>query len=152
VDAEPIVVETIRYVAVCQECAGETRCCGAQVLVGHRLRWDVESACPACGFAVAVCGGDLPKARRDQLLADHGPATLRVTDPTGQAVPVLRVLRAALGLDVAGARAALSRLHDGTLTGTLPETELLARRLRAAGVPAEAVRSPRAAEPSEARW
>ncbi|MGW7298388.1 hypothetical protein [Streptomyces sp. NPDC054829] len=106
-----------------------------------RLRWDVESACPGCGFALAECGGDLPGERREHLLAAHGPARLRVSD-AGLAgrVRIMRVLRAEAGLDPAGARAEAWRVLDGEYAGTLPEMELLAGKLRAVGVDAAAVR------------
>ncbi|MFJ7157166.1 hypothetical protein ACIQUQ_19750 [Streptomyces sp. NPDC101118] len=111
-----------------------------QALVDGRLRWDVESRCAACGCAVAVCGGgDTPAARREQLLAAHGPARLRVALPVAR-VTVMRVLRAEGGLDLPGAKAALHDVLTGAHTGTLPEMERLARALRTAGVPATAVR------------
>lgn len=57
------VFESVRYSAMCQDCGAELECCSVQALVGGRLRWDVESTCSTCGFAVAVCGGDLPSER-----------------------------------------------------------------------------------------
>ncbi|WP_424210600.1 hypothetical protein ACN20G_00050 [Streptomyces sp. BI20] len=132
-----ILVESIGYSAVCQECGAETEWCGVQALVGEALRWDVESTCPACGFAVAVCGGDLPEELRGRLLSVDGRARLRVAPPTRNAA-IMRVLRAELGIGLDGVRAVLEQILTGQYSGTLPEMELLARKLRATGIEAVA--------------
>ncbi|MFF8833254.1 hypothetical protein [Streptomyces sp. NPDC015131] len=112
-----------------------------QVLAGGGLRWDVESACAVCGFALAACGGDMPDARRRQMLAEHGPTRLEVSGPSTQdGVTVMRVVRAELGVDLAGAKAVARRVLNGGYSGTYPEVELLARALRACGINASAVR------------
>ncbi len=98
---------------MCQDCGAELECCGVQALVDGRLRWDVESACSACGFAVAVCDGDLPSERRDQMLSEHGPARLQVISPSAKSVVMMRVLRAALGIDLLTAKAVLRRVVSG---------------------------------------
>ncbi|ANP50452.1 hypothetical protein J2Z21_000767 [Streptomyces griseochromogenes] len=137
---EQLVLESIGYRAMCQDCGAELECSGVQALVDGRLRWDVEAACSSCGFAVAVCGGDIPRERRDQMLAEHGPAGLHVADPSASNVAIMRVLRAELGLDLVQARAALRQVLSGDHRGTLPEMELLARKPRASGVAAVAAR------------
>ncbi|WP_235967583.1 hypothetical protein [Streptomyces mesophilus] len=134
------VFESIRYLAACQDCGAELECTGVQALVGGRLRWDVESTCSVCGFALAVCGGDLPSDRREQLLTEHGAATLQILDPSGKSVTIMRVLRAELGIDLPGAKAVLHRLLNGSYSGTRAEMELLARKLRASSIDAAAVR------------
>jgi hypothetical protein len=121
VGREQAVVESVRYAAVCQDCGAELECRGVQALVDGRLRWDVESACSTCGFAVAVCGGALPAERRDQMLSEHGPARLRVSALPVKGVAIMRVLRAGLGIGVADARTLLRRVLDGDYAGTLPE-------------------------------
>ncbi|MFI8100601.1 hypothetical protein [Streptomyces sp. NPDC086023] len=136
---EPPVFESVGYPGACGGCGAELECQGVQALVDGRLRWDVESRCAACGCAVAVCGGEVPDERREQLLAEHGPARLRVALPAAR-VTVMRVLRAELGLDLPAAKAALHHVLTGAHTGTGPEMERLARALRTAGVPAAAVR------------
>ncbi|WP_370409613.1 hypothetical protein [Streptomyces fradiae] len=144
---EPIVCVSVTYGEVCPDCAARLVSHGVQALVGDRLRWDVESSCAACGYAVFACGTGLPPPeRRAQLLAEDGPAVLRVGGgETGQVsvAVVMRVLRAVPGEkpDLAEAREAARRVLAGEWTGTLPETERLARGLRAAGVAAEAVRA-----------
>ncbi|MBT1094214.1 hypothetical protein [Streptomyces sp. Tu102] len=138
---EQAVFESVRYSAVCHDCGAELECCGVQALVDGRLRWDVESTCGACGTAVAVCGGDLPGEQRDQMLAEHGPARLRVISPSASSVVIMRVLRAELGTDLAGAKAVLRRVLSGDYCGTLPEMELLARKFRESGVAAAAERA-----------
>ena len=138
--SEQMVFESIRYAAPCQDCGAELECHGVQALAGGRLRWDVESTCSACGFAVAACGGDLPGERRVQMLSEHGPARLRVIGSPTENLAVMRVLRAELGIDLANAKAVLRRVLSGDYSGTLPEMERLAQKLRASGVAAVATR------------
>ncbi|MFE5841803.1 hypothetical protein ACFQ7N_09160 [Streptomyces niveus] len=137
---EQAVFESVRYFAECQGCGAELECWGVQALVGGQLRWDIESACSACGFAVAVCGGDMPTERRDQMLSEHGPARLQVSSPPTKSVAIMRVLRAELGIDLKNAKAVLRRVLDGDYSGTLPEMEHLARTLRKSGIAAAATR------------
>ncbi|WP_234335006.1 hypothetical protein [Streptomyces sp. NRRL S-118] len=103
------------------------------------LRWDTESRCPGCGFAVAACGGDLPAELRDRLLSEHGPARLRV-DASASNTVIMRVLRAELGIGLAEVKAVLSEVLTGAYAGTMPEMEFLARKLRASGIVAVAAR------------
>ncbi|MFE3198820.1 hypothetical protein [Embleya sp. NPDC059237] len=133
-----MVSASIRYFAVCQDCAAQAEWWGVQALVDDSLRWDVECRCTTCGFAVAICDGDLPAHLRNRLLSEHGKATLRVT-PTAQRAKLMQVLRAELNLDLTDVRAALDRVLTGTHSGTLPEVEHLARRLRASGIDATAL-------------
>ncbi|MEV6330567.1 hypothetical protein [Streptomyces sp. NPDC051909] len=143
---EPIVCASVTYPEACPDCGARLVGHGVQALVGDRLRWDVESSCVACGYAVAACDtGPPPPGHRVRLLAEHGPAVLRLGDePASGRVSVsvvMRVLRALPGSrpDLAQARDEARRILAGEWTGTLPETERLARGLRAAGVAAEAV-------------
>ncbi|WP_151770325.1 hypothetical protein [Streptomyces abyssomicinicus] len=135
------VFESVRYAAVCQDCGAELECRGVQALVDGRLRWDVESTCSTCGFAVAVCGGAMPAERREQMLSHHGPVWLRVSAPPSKSVVIMRVLRTELGIGLTDARAALRRVLDGDYSGTLPEVEHLARALRKSGIAAVATRT-----------
>ncbi|MBC2874218.1 MULTISPECIES: hypothetical protein [Streptomyces] len=145
------VSETVTCPATCPDCGAATDHHGVQTLLPDgRLRWDVESTCTACGSAFAACGGELPGELRDRMLAEHGPATLRVHTPPPTPAVIMRVLRATLGVDLAGAKALSRRVRDGDWPGTLPETELLARRLRAAGVDAVAEWAGRPGEPRPA--
>ncbi|MFJ5549212.1 hypothetical protein [Streptomyces sp. NPDC093225] len=134
------VFESTRYAARCQDCGAELACRGVQALVNGSLRWDTESTCPTCGFAVAACGGELPAALRGQLLHEHGPARLQV-DPSAGNAAIMRVLRAELGIGLAEVRCVLGEAVAGTLAGTMPEMEFLARRLRASGIDAVAARA-----------
>ncbi|MFJ2738665.1 hypothetical protein ACIO3O_03255 [Streptomyces sp. NPDC087440] len=134
------VLESITYAAVCQDCGARLECCGVQALVDGSLRWDVEVTCSACGFAMASCDDVLPSDLRDQLLSKHGTAGLRVTSPQGKNIAIMRVLRTELGIGLTEARTELGRVLAGEFSGTLPEMELLARKLRAAGISAVAAR------------
>lgn len=135
-----MVFASVSYPALCQDCGAESECHGVQALVDGRLRWDVEVACALCGFAAAICGGDLPSELRERILAEHGPATLQTIGAPTKRVVLLRVLRSELGLDLVGVKAVLGRVLSDDYTGTLPEVERLARKLRAAGIAAVAVR------------
>lgn len=137
---KPILAESVRYSAACQGCGAAAEWCGVQALVGEALRWDVESTCPACGFALAVCDGELPEELRGRLLSEHGRARLRVAQPTRNAA-IMRVLRAELGIGLDGVQAVLEQVLTGQYSGTLPEMELLARKLRASGIEAAASRT-----------
>ncbi|WP_409235741.1 hypothetical protein [Streptomyces sp. PA5.6] len=138
---QEIVCESISYSAPCTDCGAVLECVGVHALVGHELRWDVSSTCPACGSAVLACGDDVPSAMREQLLSAYGPARLQVSGLPTKNVTVMRVLRAELDdIDLVTARTLLRRLLSGDYTGTLPETERMARKLRAAGVTAVATR------------
>lgn len=137
---EQAVFESVRYSAMCQDCGAELECWGTQALVDDHLRWDVDSTCSACGCAVAVCGGDVPAERRDQMLFEHGPARLQVSSPPTKSVAIVRVLRAELGVDLTGAKAVVRRVLSGDYSGTLPEMERLARKLRESGITAVATR------------
>ncbi|MFF5705590.1 hypothetical protein ACFY7H_24330 [Streptomyces sp. NPDC012794] len=136
---DQMVFESIRYSAACQDCGGEAEWRGVQALVSGSLRWDTECSCRSCGSALAVCGGELPAGLRSRLLSEHGPARLRV-DPTARSAAVMRVLRAELGIGLAEVRSVLGEVVAGSHSGTLPEMELLARRLRASGIDAVAGR------------
>lgn len=137
---EQSVYESVRYSAECQDCGAELECWGVHALVEGRLRWDVESACSACGFAVAVCGGAVPAELRERMLSQHGGARLQVSTPSVKSVVIMRVLRAELGIDLVDARAVLRRVLDGDYAGTFPEVEHLARVLRKSGIAAAAIR------------
>lgn len=137
---EEPVVEPVRYSAPCEDCGARLERCGVHSLIGGTLRWDVESMCRACGQATADCGQVLPARLRDRLLTDHGPATLHVTDPSVERVTLMRVLRAELGIGLTEVKAVLGQVLAGAYSGTLPEVEYLARKLRRAGVDAVATR------------
>ncbi|MGW3917779.1 hypothetical protein ACWEBX_41000 [Streptomyces sp. NPDC005070] len=89
---------------------------------------------------MAVCGGDVPAERRDQMLSEHGPARLLVSSPPAKGVAIMRVLRAELGVDLASAKDVARCVMKGDYSGTLPEMERLARKLRESGITAEATR------------
>lgn len=133
---------TIHWSAACDVCGAALHCSGTQAVVGDRLRWDEEHVCPGCESTVLVCDDTLPDHLRTRMLAEHGAARLALSDIPGRRLPILRVLRADGGRTLPEARALLELMVGGGHHGTGPEIELLARRLRAVGVAAEAVRRP----------
>ncbi|MEV5102102.1 hypothetical protein ACFQ7G_07110 [Streptomyces massasporeus] len=72
------------------------------------------------------------------MLSEHGPARLQVSSPSANDVAIMRVLRAELGIDLMSAKAELRRVVNGDCSGTLPEMERAARKLREPGVAAAA--------------
>ncbi|MFD6279002.1 hypothetical protein ACFWFI_26065 [Streptomyces sp. NPDC060209] len=81
----------------------------------------------------------MPAELRRRLLRDYGPALLHV-DPLAGNTAIMRVLRAESGVDLVNVRAVLRTVLSGGHSGTLPEMEFLARKLRAAGIDAAAAR------------
>jgi len=61
-------------------------------------------------------------------------------DPSARNVVIMRVLRAELGLDLAGVRSVLNEVVDSAFSGTMPELEFLPRKLRASRVNSGAVK------------
>ncbi|MCX5205158.1 hypothetical protein OG897_27340 [Streptomyces sp. NBC_00237] len=130
----------VTYPGTCPDCGADAEWRGAQLLLdgADALCWDSDLQCPACGLALTACGGDeLPLGVRELLLTAHGRATVRV-GPEARSAVVMRVLRASLTLDLVSVRSVLAEVRRGTYVCTLPEAELLARWMRAAGVEAVA--------------
>ncbi|MEW2550404.1 hypothetical protein AB0957_01465 [Streptomyces zhihengii] len=103
-----------------------------QFIERGRLWWGTEGNCRSC--PVAWCeqdsGDATPEEIRQALLAEHGPARLRLTEPEASTVPVLRALREVHGLSLTQARAMAAELKTIGLVGTLVEMELIAARIR----------------------
>ncbi|MEU6041106.1 hypothetical protein ABZ801_37520 [Actinomadura sp. NPDC047616] len=136
-----MVVASVEYPSPCKACGALMQCSATQVLLGDGLHWDVQSNCSACG-TVAACGrGDIPADLRGRLLEAHGPARLEIVDPAPSPVSVMKVLRTELGVDLPQMKEILRRVLAGSFTGTLPEMELLATRLREVGIQAAARRA-----------
>ncbi|MGV9518605.1 hypothetical protein [Streptomyces griseus] len=133
---------TIHWPATCDVCGAVQHCSGTQAVVEDRLRWDEEHVCPGCGSTALLCGDTLPDRLRTRMLAEHGAARLALPEPPARRLPILRVLRNDGERTLPEARALLELILGGGHHGTGPEIELLARRLRAVGVVAEAVRAP----------
>jgi hypothetical protein len=135
-----VILESISGPVPCARCGALAEWCGTQVLGDDdSLRWDTEVMCPACGEGMAVCGGELPDATRERMLAERGRAVVRVRGAVDR-VAVMRVLRHRFPVGPAEVKGLLEQILEGELGGTLPEAELLVRRLRAAGVDAVAAR------------
>ncbi|MFJ3703100.1 MULTISPECIES: hypothetical protein [Streptomyces] len=135
-----VLIASVRYPERCSGCGSELECVGVQALVGESLEWDISYHCSGCGDALYECGpggSSVPDDLRRRLLAEHGEARLVLSDPRASSVPVMKVLRAELGGDPARTKRTLQQIRAGLFAGTMPETTLLAHRLRAAGVEAE---------------
>ncbi|MFE1363029.1 hypothetical protein ACFW84_02140 [Streptomyces anulatus] len=133
---------TVHWSAACDTCGADLRCSGTQAVRDDRLWWDEEHRCSRCDSTVLVCGDAPPDHLRARMLAEHGAARLVLAEAPVRRLPVLRVLRTDGGRTLPQARAMLELILGGGHHGTGPEIELLARRLRASGIAAEAVRQP----------
>ncbi|WOP07074.1 hypothetical protein R2B67_00330 [Streptomyces cyaneofuscatus] len=116
----------------CEACGGVLTLDTGQHIERGRLWWGTEGACQSC--PIAWCEQDFgdatPEEIRQALLAEHGPARLRLTAREASAVPVLRALREVHDLPLAQARAMANELKTTGLVGTFVEMELVASRLR----------------------
>ncbi|MBT2895426.1 hypothetical protein [Streptomyces sp. McG3] len=132
---------TVHWPATCDACGAATRCSGTQAVVDGRLHWDEEHLCSRCGAMTLVCDGTLPEPLRGRILAEHGSYHVAVSDLPVRRLPALRVLRSDGSRTLPEARAMLELILGGGHHGTEPEIELLAGKLRAAGIHAVTVRS-----------
>lgn len=127
-----VISQGVKITTRCEACGGVLILDTGQSIERGRLWWGTEGACQSC--PVAWCEQDFgdatPEAIRQALLAEHGPARLRLTAPEASAVPVLRALREVHGLSLAQARALADELKTTSLVGTFVEMELVAARLR----------------------
>ncbi|WP_238009956.1 hypothetical protein KZZ52_34920 [Dactylosporangium sp. AC04546] len=101
-----------------------------------QLVWSVETSCGGCGAEAIECGwNDMPEAVRAELLAQDGPARLRL-DPVAARplrVRLLAALRRSGGGSLAEVARLFERLTGDGITGTEAEMRLLAGRLAAEG-------------------
>lgn len=127
-----MITQGVKITAQCEACSGVLILDTGQFIERGRLWWGTEGDCQSC--PVAWCeqdsGDATPEEIRQALLAEHGPARLRLKEPTASAVPVLRALREVHGLSLAQALAMMEELRTAGLVGTLVEMELVAARLR----------------------
>ncbi|WP_405009587.1 hypothetical protein [Kitasatospora sp. NBC_01539] len=127
-----MITQGVTVTTRCTECGGVLMLDIGQFVERGRLCWGTEGYCLSC--SVAWCdqdsGDETPEEIRRALLAEHGPARLRLTDPEARMVPVLRALREVYGLTLPRARVLATELRTAGLVGTFVEMELLASRLR----------------------
>ncbi|WP_328314907.1 hypothetical protein OG432_34625 [Streptomyces sp. NBC_00442] len=127
-----MISQGVKITTQCVGCGGVLILDTGQSIEGGRLWWGTEGACQSC--PAAWCEQDFgdaaPEGIRQALLAEHGPARLRLTAPEASGVPVLRALREVHGLSLAQARSLADELKTTSLVGTFVEMELLAARLR----------------------
>lgn len=127
-----MITQGAKVTARCEACSGVLILDTGQFIERGRLRWGTEGNCLSC--PVAWCEQDSGDATSEEirqvLLAEHGPARLRLTEPEASAVPVLRALREVHGLSLTQARSMAEELKTTGLVGTLVEMELIAARLR----------------------
>ncbi|MFD0273910.1 hypothetical protein ACFVHB_08340 [Kitasatospora sp. NPDC127111] len=117
----------------CEGCGGVFVLNTGQFIREGRLWWGSEGHCRDCRTAWCEedSGDASPEGIRQALLAEHGPARLRLTETEPSPVPVLRALREVHGrLALPQARAMADELRTTGLVGTRVEMELLAARLR----------------------
>lgn len=127
-----VITQGAKITARCEVCSGVLILDTGQFIERGRLWWGAEGHCLSC--PVAWCeqdsGDATPEEIRQVLLAEHGPARLRLTEPEASTVPALRALREVHSLSLTQARSMAAELRTTGLLGTLVEMELIAARLR----------------------
>lgn len=130
-----MITQGVEIAKRCGLCGGVLIVDTGQFIVGDRLWWGTEGRCESCPEAWCEqdrgdVGDVTPEEIRQALLAEHGSARLRLTEPEASTVPVLRALREVHSLSLGQARAAAEELKTTGLVGTFVEMELIASRLR----------------------
>ncbi|MFG2905725.1 hypothetical protein ACGF13_11770 [Kitasatospora sp. NPDC048286] len=122
----------------CSDCGGVLTRDVGQFIDRGQVWWGTEGRCRSCPAAWCEqdSGGPTPEEVRQALLAEHGPARLRLAGPESSLVPVLHALREIHGLSLTQARAMAHELRTTGLVGTLVEMELVAAGLRCRSVAA----------------
>ncbi|MCF2527736.1 hypothetical protein [Yinghuangia soli] len=135
-----MITEGADYELSCMGCGEPAPGGGSQTLDGLRLRWSVDTACASCGPIIACDRDDPPGDLRSRILAANGPSVLVLTEGSLSNARLMKVLREALGLSLAGAVATAGEVRAGRYVGTGPEIERLAEHIRCAGGQADRVR------------
>ncbi|MFJ5779758.1 hypothetical protein [Streptomyces sp. NPDC093094] len=140
-----MITQGVRVEKRCEACGGVLVCDVGQFIDRGRLWWGTEGACRSCagGWCEQGSGEETPREIRQALLAEHGWARLRLTEPGVGGVAVLRALRQVQGLSLAQARVRADELKTSGLVGTLVEMEFVAARLRQHSVGVAIETSPR---------
>ncbi|SEO88718.1 hypothetical protein [Actinacidiphila rubida] len=126
-----MITQGVKITTRCHDCGGELTRDVGQFTERGQVRWGIEGQCQNCPNAWCEQGsGATPEEIREALLAQQGPARLRLAGPEPSMVPVLRALRELHGLSLAQARAMAHELRTTGLTGTLVEMECVAAGLR----------------------
>lgn len=134
-----MITQTVSRSTVCPDCEREGTQRATQALVEDSLRWDVQFECVSHQHAEHTGGlGAGPEWLHEALLAEYGAWVLRIDEGGGTSespARYMRLLRAALHVSLAEAKARLSQLLGPGISGTRVETEHLARKFRSAGLP-----------------
>ncbi|MDI5965168.1 hypothetical protein POF50_009750 [Streptomyces sp. SL13] len=122
----------------CDGCGGLLICDASQYVEGDLLCWSSEGTCATCpnAWRERNPGGPVPEEIRRALLAESGPARLRLAGPEANIIAVVRVLAETQGLPLVRARALAGELRETGLTGTLVEMRFIATALERRSVAA----------------
>ncbi|MEV7690340.1 hypothetical protein [Streptomyces bungoensis] len=138
-----IVTQGVKLTSTCPVCGGVLIRDVGQFIARGQLRWGIEGRCRTCPNAWCETGvGAAPEEISQALLAEHGPARLRLATKEAPLVPVLRALRETCHLSLGEARLMAADLGGGGLTGTSVEMAHLAEGLRKRSVATERVPPP----------
>ncbi|MCX4506629.1 hypothetical protein [Streptomyces anulatus] len=133
-----MITQGMKVTTRCDDCGGVLIRDIGQFIDRGQVWWGTEGRCRTCPTAWCEqdSGGTTPEEIRQALLAEHGPARLRLAGPESSPVPVLHALRETHGLSLAQARAMADELRTTGLVGTLVEMEHVAAGLRRRSVAA----------------
>ena len=133
-----MITQGMKITTRCDDCGGVLIRDIGQFIDCGQVWWGTEGRCRTCPnvWCEQDSGRTTPEEIRQALLAEHGPARLRLAGPESSLVPVLHALRETHGLSLAQTRAMADELRTTGLVGTLVEMEHVAAGLRSRSVAA----------------
>ena len=125
----------VKLLGNCQNCGRPCEGWAVQLIRDHRLRWESEWTCNACGI-VSDDGdwGPAPAELQEQLLIQNGTYRLRLTDKESVGGGILKVFRRVFNGSIKDSLEAANKLRQDGYMGTYVETNLLSQLLRQEGV------------------
>lgn len=118
----------------CDGCGGPCTGWAVQLTKGGRLRWEVEWACDACGISHHGAWGTAPVEVRSEILAQHGPYCVKLTDREYRGGGILKAFRGVFDLSIREAQESSQKLKQRGYEGTYVEAHFLSELLRKEGV------------------
>ncbi|MFD3761066.1 hypothetical protein [Streptomyces sp. NPDC058622] len=130
-----MITQAASFKSPCSYCGQEGTGWNVQLVRDAELFWETELECHACGLVVHDGDpGAAPEKIRESLLLQHGNFLLRLEEPVGAGVKILKVFRDALGGSMAEAKEHSRKLSAGEFEGTSVELRFLRDRFLKEGI------------------